>query len=141
MADPRAATRVGMGNGAADNNPAWLSLRRDNVEAKEIATSSLGISLSTARRKESVSRWMVLAMAAPLSPDVLTALSRYNSPTIANAIELFNVRPRDVGFLPHAVRSLTPDLGVMVGYAVTSQTKAVPPTFTTTSEAPSASAT
>jgi regulator of RNase E activity RraA len=66
-------------------------------------------------------------MPEPVSPDVLAALARYNSPTIANAIELFNVRPRHVGFLPHAVRSLTPDLGVMVGYAVTSQTMAAPP--------------
>jgi hypothetical protein len=67
-------------------------------------------------------------MPEPVSPDVLTALARYNSPTIANAIELFNVRPRHVGFLPHAIRCLTPDLGVAVGYAVTSQTRAMPPT-------------
>ena len=61
-----------------------------------------------------------------LSPDVLEALRQFNTPTISNAIELFNVRPRHVGFLPHDIRCLLPDLGVMVGYAVTSQTRAEP---------------
>ncbi len=63
----------------------------------------------------------------PLPADVLDGLRRYNTPTIANAIEVFNVRPRDVGFLPHRVRCLLPDIGPIVGYAVTSQTHAMPP--------------
>jgi regulator of RNase E activity RraA len=62
-----------------------------------------------------------------LSSDQIEQLRRFNTPTISNAIELFNVRPRNVGFLPHRVRSLTPELGVMVGYAVTSQTRAALP--------------
>jgi regulator of RNase E activity RraA len=57
----------------------------------------------------------------------LEALRRYNTPTMSNAIELFDVRPRHVGFLPHTIRCLLPDLGVIVGYAVTSQTRAEPP--------------
>ena len=61
-----------------------------------------------------------------LSPEAIERLRAYNTPTVSNAIEVFNVRPRDVGFLPHWIRSLTPNLGVMVGYAVTSQTKASP---------------
>jgi regulator of RNase E activity RraA len=63
----------------------------------------------------------------PVAPEILEALKRYNTPTISNAIELFDVRRRHVGFLPHRVRCLLPDLGVMVGYAVTSQTRALPP--------------
>lgn len=59
-----------------------------------------------------------------LSPDQLDELRRFNTPTIANAIELFDVRPRHVGFLPHTIRCLLPELGVMVGYAVTSRTRA-----------------
>jgi 4-hydroxy-4-methyl-2-oxoglutarate aldolase len=59
-----------------------------------------------------------------LTPDQIEALKRYNTPTISNAIELFNVRPRHVGFLPHTIRCLLPNLGPMVGYAVTAQTKA-----------------
>jgi regulator of RNase E activity RraA len=64
----------------------------------------------------------------PLSAEQLAALRKYNTPTIANAIEVFNVRPRDVGFLPHEIRCLIPSVGVLVGYAVTSQTIASPPT-------------
>ena len=64
----------------------------------------------------------------PLSDDLLAALRKWNSPTIANAIEVFNVRPRHVGFLPHTIRCLLPSIGPIVGYAVTSQTAAAPPT-------------
>lgn len=63
----------------------------------------------------------------PLSGEQLEALRRYNTPTISNAIELFDVRPRHTGFLPHTIRCLLPELGVIVGYAVTSQTRAMPP--------------
>jgi regulator of RNase E activity RraA len=57
----------------------------------------------------------------------LQALRRISTPTISNAIELFNVRPRNTGFLPHFIRCLLPDLGAIVGYAVTSKTRAAPP--------------
>jgi regulator of RNase E activity RraA len=64
---------------------------------------------------------------ARLSASELRALRRFNTPTISNAIELFNVRPRHTGFLPHTIRCLLPDLGPIVGYAVTSKTRAAPP--------------
>ncbi len=68
-------------------------------------------------------------MSYPVLPaETLEALRRYNTPTISNAIEVFNVRDRHVGFLPHRVRCLIPELGPMVGYAVTSVTQACPPT-------------
>jgi 4-hydroxy-4-methyl-2-oxoglutarate aldolase len=62
-----------------------------------------------------------------LNPSELRTLRRFNTPTISNAIELFNVRPRHTGFLPHTIRCLLPELGAIVGYAVTSKTKAAPP--------------
>jgi len=62
-----------------------------------------------------------------LSAAELNLLRRYNSPTISNAIELFDVRPRDVGYLPHTIRCLMPNLGPIVGYAVTSRTRASRP--------------
>ena len=62
-----------------------------------------------------------------LSSSELRSLRRFNTPTISNAIELFNVRPRNSGFLPHTIRCLLPDLGAIVGYAVTSKTRAAPP--------------
>jgi regulator of RNase E activity RraA len=59
-----------------------------------------------------------------LSAEQLEELRRYNSPTISNAIELFNVRPRHLGFLPHTIRSMFPEMGPIIGYAVTAQTRA-----------------
>src|SRR5438270_1439172 len=63
-----------------------------------------------------------------LTTEQLEALKRYNTPTISNAIEIFNIRGRHLGFLPHPIRCLFPDLGPIVGYAVTSQTRAAPAT-------------
>src|SRR3954466_6484463 len=54
----------------------------------------------------------------------LEELRRYNTPTISNAIEVFNIRQRHLGFLPHTIRCLFPELGPIVGYAVTSKTQA-----------------
>ena len=46
------------------------------------------------------------SMATPLlDAEQLEGLRRYNTPTISNAIELFDVRPRDIGFLPHTIRA------------------------------------
>jgi regulator of RNase E activity RraA len=67
-------------------------------------------------------------MATPiLSSTQLEELGRYNTPTISNAIELFDVRPRHTGFLPPRIRCLLPELGSVVGYAVTSRTRASKP--------------
>ena len=49
----------------------------------------------------------------------LQALSRISSPTISNAIEMFDLRPRNEGFIGPEVRCLFPGLGRMVGYAST----------------------
>jgi 4-hydroxy-4-methyl-2-oxoglutarate aldolase len=54
-----------------------------------------------------------------LSEDLLTALARYDSPTLANAIETFDIQPRDVGFADSRIRCMFPELGRMVGYAAT----------------------
>ena len=58
-------------------------------------------------------------MPAKLTPDQLNELRAIDSPTIANAIENFNVRGRTEGYLGHDVRCLLPGLGSMLGYAVT----------------------
>jgi len=62
-----------------------------------------------------------------LSAAELELLRRYNTPTISNAIELFDVRPRHAGFMHHHIRCLLPDVGPIVGYAVTSRTRASVP--------------
>ena len=49
----------------------------------------------------------------------LEFLRSVDSPTIANAIEPFRLRDRCEGFLGGSIRCMFPDLGVMVGYALT----------------------
>ncbi len=58
-------------------------------------------------------------MAATLSPEQLDALRRIDSPTIANAIETFKLRPRVAGYVGYDIRCIFPDLPPLVGYAVT----------------------
>jgi len=54
-----------------------------------------------------------------LTDDQLDELRRIDSPTIANAIELFLVRPRVEGYAGWELRCAFPELGSLVGYAVT----------------------
>ena len=63
-------------------------------------------------------------MSQPLGPDTLARLRTYTTPTLSNAIETFNVRPKNTGFTRGRVRCLFPDLGPMVGYAVTATCRA-----------------
>jgi len=63
-------------------------------------------------------------MAAPLTPDQLDELKRFITPTVSNAIELFGVRKRTEGFMLPGIECRFPDLGVMVGYAVTATCRA-----------------
>lgn len=51
--------------------------------------------------------------------DLLESLARYDAPTLANAIETFDLQPRDVGFADSRIRCMFPELGRMVGYAAT----------------------
>lgn len=51
--------------------------------------------------------------------DLIAALARYDSPTLANAIETFDLQPRDVGFADSRIRCMFPELGRMVGFAAT----------------------
>jgi 4-hydroxy-4-methyl-2-oxoglutarate aldolase len=58
-------------------------------------------------------------MAAKLSQQELEALQKITTPTIANALEVFNIQPRNIGFMTPDIRCILPELGIMVGYAVT----------------------
>ena len=59
------------------------------------------------------------------SRETLEALRRYDSPTLSNAIETFDIRPRDEGFAGMEIQCLFPELGPMVGYAATATIRAV----------------
>ena len=49
----------------------------------------------------------------------IDALRKITSPSVANAIETFNVRPREEGNLSSDIRALFPEMGPMVGSAAT----------------------
>ena len=56
-----------------------------------------------------------------MSKNLLDQLRALTTPTVANAIELFNIRPRNQGFMSPHIRCMFPELGVLVGYAVTAR--------------------
>jgi len=53
----------------------------------------------------------------PLASEVLAQLRSIDSCTVSNAIERFDVRPRNEGFTDSSVRCFSPGLPPMVGYA------------------------
>src|SRR5260370_42068533 len=55
----------------------------------------------------------------PLSPDELTALRRFSTPSIANAIARFDVRPSHQGFTGPDIHCMFPEMPPIVGYAST----------------------
>ena len=60
-----------------------------------------------------------MSTAAVISNSVIEALRNISSPTVANAIETFGLRPRDAGVSLHAVQCVFPEHGALVGYACT----------------------
>jgi 4-hydroxy-4-methyl-2-oxoglutarate aldolase len=66
-------------------------------------------------------------MTEPLTPEELAALRAITTPTVCNAIESFDVRPRNEGFMDSTIQCRFPELGSMVGYAVTVTIRASTP--------------
>jgi 4-hydroxy-4-methyl-2-oxoglutarate aldolase len=56
---------------------------------------------------------------------VIEYLMSIDSPTLSNAIEKLQIRPRDAGFTPLQLRCLFPELGRLCGYAITAQVETV----------------
>lgn len=63
----------------------------------------------------------------PLNSTDLAALAKYDTPTICNAIELFDVRPRHVGYMNDSIQACFPQFPPMVGYALTSTFRSLAP--------------
>lgn len=61
---------------------------------------------------------------APLAPSVLEALSKYDTPTICNALEVVAPYRRLIGFTTRPLVCPFPDLPPMVGYARTATIRA-----------------
>jgi 4-hydroxy-4-methyl-2-oxoglutarate aldolase len=62
---------------------------------------------------------MSIQARSPLSDPTLAFLKGIDSPTVANAVETFNLRDRCEGFIGGAVECQFPELGTMVGRALT----------------------
>ncbi|QDU97363.1 RraA family protein [Lignipirellula cremea] len=55
----------------------------------------------------------------PISPEMLAQLAKYDTPTICNIIELFDVRPRNRGYMDSRIKCNFPEMKPMVGFAAT----------------------
>lgn len=66
-------------------------------------------------------------MREPLAHRYLEALRRFSTPTICNAIETFGLRRRNEGFMDSSITCRFPELGPVVGYAVTARIRASEP--------------
>ncbi|MGA3189129.1 MAG: RraA family protein [Bryobacteraceae bacterium] len=63
-------------------------------------------------------------MASP-DTELIAFLKTIDTATVANAIELLNLRPRSEGYASLDLKCLFPDFGPMCGYAVTAQVETV----------------
>lgn len=62
--------------------------------------------------------------------EIIERLKGYDTPTLANAVETFDVRPRDVGYSRQPLNCMFPDIGPIVGFAATATTTAGDPEVT-----------
>ena len=62
-----------------------------------------------------------------LSKESLELLRKYDTPTVCNVIELFDVRPRNTGYMDRRIQSCFPHLPPMVGYANTATFRSAAP--------------
>lgn len=54
-----------------------------------------------------------------MTPETLNKLAHFDTPTICNVIELFEIRPHDRGFMDGRIKACFPELAPMVGFACT----------------------
>jgi len=62
-----------------------------------------------------------------LRPQLLQTLREIDTPTLANAIEQFKLRDRTEGYLGASIRCLFPQMGSMIGYALTAEADSTTP--------------
>lgn len=59
-----------------------------------------------------------------IRPEILERLRKFDTPTICNIIELFDVRPRNLGFMDSRIVAGFPEIPAIVGYAATATFRA-----------------
>jgi len=62
-----------------------------------------------------------------LTAKQLADLAAYDTPTVCNVIELFDVRPRNLGYMNDTIKACFPKMKPMVGYALTSTFRSMAP--------------
>src|SRR5581483_2100290 len=67
------------------------------------------------------------SMPTTVSAADLELLRRYDTPTVCNVIELFNIRPRNAGYSDARIQACYPKLPPMVGFAVTATFRSATP--------------
>src|SRR6516225_7262513 len=63
-------------------------------------------------------------MSTTVPPDALAELATMSSPSVANGIERFKLRPNDTGYMDGSIICRFPGLGPLVGYAITARIRA-----------------
>lgn len=66
-------------------------------------------------------------MSHPIAPQVLDKLRTFDTPTICNLIELFQVRPDNTGYMDARIKACFPELPPIVGFAATATFRAAAP--------------
>ncbi len=62
-----------------------------------------------------------------VDPKYFEILRRYDTPTVCNVIELFDVRPRNKGFMDARIKAMFPKMPPIVGYATTATFRSAEP--------------
>ncbi len=62
-----------------------------------------------------------------LSNDELARLCAFDTPTVCNAIEVFEVRPRSAGYMDGRIRACFPEMAPIAGYAATATYRSAAP--------------
>ena len=64
---------------------------------------------------------------SPITPEILAKLATFDTPTICNVIELFDIRPRSSGFMDSRIRACFPEMPPIVGFAATATFRSAAP--------------
>jgi 4-hydroxy-4-methyl-2-oxoglutarate aldolase len=62
-----------------------------------------------------------------LKPEILEKLRSFDTPTICNIIELFDVRPRNAGYMDDRIKACFPEMPPVVGFASTAAVRSAAP--------------
>src|SRR6266516_1685031 len=68
-----------------------------------------------------------MSKTSAVTPAVLELLRKYDTPTVCNVVELFDVRPRTAGYMDGRIQCCYPKLPPMVGFASTATFRSAAP--------------